>query len=121
MTPAVPNIFPRPGRTRIAILDTGICLPEEAKDLGYTNRIIKTKSWLGDNTTDDPELRLGDRDLDGHGTHAAGLLLKVAPEAEIYVARVFKGKKELKGTIMAEVFHHRIANVGDQSAYPGSG
>jgi hypothetical protein len=110
--PGVEGIFPRSGRTRIAILDTGISFPREAEDVGYMDRIMGIKSWLGDPANTDPELNRGDRDLDGHGTHAAALLLQVAPDVDVYVARVFKGKHELKGNVMAEVFHKRIAEVG---------
>ena len=108
----LPGIFPSSGAIRIAILDTGISFPEEAEDIGYTDRIIETKSWLGGSANTDPELERGDLDLDGHGTHAAALLLHVAPDADIYVARVCEGKRELKGRIMADVFHKRVADVG---------
>jgi hypothetical protein len=73
-------------------------------------RIREHKSWLADDDGD-TFLRRGDRDLDGHGTHGAALLLEVAPEADIFVARVFKDRKEIKGSIMAEVIHARIADV----------
>jgi hypothetical protein len=49
--------------------------------------------------------------LDGHGTHATALLLQVAPDADVYVARVFEGKQDLKGNVMAGEFHKRIAGV----------
>lgn len=71
-------------RTRIAVLDTGI-----NKSHGgiagalYSHRIMDEwcHSWIGD-----PK---DIHDEDGHGTHCAYLLHKVAPEAEIYVAKVF--------------------------------
>lgn len=36
------------------------------------------------------------RDLDGHGTKVAGLILRLAPRAELYIARVCDGR-ELSG------------------------
>lgn len=70
-------------RVKIAILDTGI----NAKNPLVTSaiaakRIKKMKSFVPG--ADDHE------DVSGHGTHAAMLINKVAPEAEIYVARVFE-------------------------------
>lgn len=34
----------------------------------------------------------GYSDEDGHGTHCAGLVLEIAPLAEIYIAKVGKGR-----------------------------
>jgi hypothetical protein len=59
----------------------------------------------------DGDLKRGDRDLDGHGTHAAALLLGVAPEADLFVARVFKDRNESRGSGVAEVIHQRVADV----------
>ncbi|PMD49853.1 subtilisin-like protein [Hyaloscypha bicolor E] len=106
---AVCKVFPRPGRVRIAILDTGIELPGEGS-WAYEDRIREQKSWVADDDCD-TFLQRGDRDLDGHGTHGAALLLQVAPEADIFVARIFKDRKESRGSIMAEVIHNRIANA----------
>ncbi|KAL8732951.1 MAG: hypothetical protein Q9181_003757 [Wetmoreana brouardii] len=74
---------------KIAILDTGIDLlhPLFKK---HQDRIIKCKSFY--------EHYKGDEDSCGHGTHAAGLLLDVASNAHIYVARVFITGKESIGT-----------------------
>jgi hypothetical protein len=69
-------------RVRIAILDTGIDFAHElVKKYRDRKQIKKTKSWIPG--------RPGTSDEDGHGTHAAMLLLKVAPEAELYIARIF--------------------------------
>jgi hypothetical protein len=38
------GILPNSGGIRITILDTGINFPGEAEDIGYTDRIIETKS-----------------------------------------------------------------------------
>jgi subtilisin family serine protease len=73
---------------RIAILDTGIDFRHELV-LKYKNskQITATKSWI--------QGRPGTVDDDGHGTHAAMLLLKVAPQAELYVAKVFNDQSNV--------------------------
>ncbi|CZR60317.1 uncharacterized protein PAC_10213 [Phialocephala subalpina] len=93
-----------------AILDTGLELPEEA-ECAYGDRLRDQKSWLSHDEDCKEHLNRGDRDLDGHGTHAASLLLQVAPEADVYIARVFKDRKESKGIVMAEMIHQRIADA----------
>ncbi|KAL8365506.1 hypothetical protein RB595_004360 [Gaeumannomyces hyphopodioides] len=64
---------------RIAVLDTGL-------DLGHDSipaeRIIQKRNWVDPGRQDDI------RDHDGHGTFVAGLLLKYAPDAELYVGKV---------------------------------
>lgn len=70
---------------RIAILDSGLD-PENPfliEDQQLPNPQIKeARSFV--HGTEPHDIR----DEIGHGTHALGLLLKVAPGAEIYVARV---------------------------------
>ncbi|KAL8699783.1 MAG: hypothetical protein Q9201_005803 [Fulgogasparrea decipioides] len=74
---------------KIAILDTGIDLLHPLfKE--HQDRIKECKSFY--------EHYKGDEDSCGHGTHAAGLLLDVASNANIYVARVFITGKESIGT-----------------------
>ena len=46
--------------------------------LAYEGRIKGYKSWIGNVEDRDKQ-----QDLDGHGTRAVALLLRVAPEAEI--------------------------------------
>jgi subtilisin family serine protease len=72
-------------RVRIAILDSGVDIEhpffqhEDRKD-----RLKKEncRSFIG------PSSVVGHEDEVGHGTHATGILLAVAPEADIYVARI---------------------------------
>lgn len=95
-------------RIKVAILDTGIQLPEEAEEV-YEEQILCCKSWLKAEKGSD--LLKGDRDLDGHGTHCASLLLKVAPNVDIYVARVFQKRSERKGTVGSTETQQAIADV----------
>ena len=49
-------------------------LLQRAKD-----QVKQTKSWVGEK---------GDEDTWGIGTHAAALVLRIAPASELYVARI---------------------------------
>ncbi|KAI8249235.1 hypothetical protein K4K56_010406 [Colletotrichum sp. SAR 10_98] len=83
-------------RTKIAILDSGIELSSEHRQLYDFEPRIKYKSWVD---------RHSDwRDDVGHGTHLAVLLRKVAPNASIHMARVFRKrpKGEESALIIAE-------------------
>jgi len=90
-------------KIRIALLDTGIDLQH-----GYfqnqlrKRRVKECKSFVAS-----PR---GDRDANGHGTHAAALIMRVAPSADIYVARVI----EDDGTVdnpkkIADAIRHAIS------------
>ncbi|KAK3176017.1 hypothetical protein OEA41_007339 [Lepraria neglecta] len=94
---------------RIAILDTGISLPQVAS-WSYEDRLLGFKSWLT-SAPEDGDLTKGDQDLDGHGTHAAALLLQTAPNTDIYIARVFKDRKESKTNVAAQIIHQRVADA----------
>ncbi|MCJ1249359.1 hypothetical protein MMC30_006582 [Trapelia coarctata] len=76
-------------RVKIAILDTGIDLThpdfskldEDHPEYGiYKDRVKGCQSFVSSKTEDG--------DSSGHGTHSAALLLKLAPKANVYVARV---------------------------------
>ncbi|KAH7322491.1 hypothetical protein B0I35DRAFT_183080 [Stachybotrys elegans] len=94
-------------RVRIAVLDTGL-------DDQHENFQLKQTDEMGQQNRDSEEntARYGSRikqrrnfcchkpedenadvdDLDGHGTQIAGVLLRLAPNADIYVARVCRGR-----------------------------
>jgi hypothetical protein len=83
--PYVDRDFDLAEPVRIAILDSGLD-PENPfliEDQQLANpRIKEARSFVHGTRSHDI------RDEIGHGTHALGLLLKVAPCAEIYVARI---------------------------------
>jgi hypothetical protein len=79
-------------RVKIAILDSGIQLSTTNKDIYDFEPKIQYKSWIDQ----DAEWK----DDAGHGTHLAVLLRKIAPDAIVHVARVFK-KRPSKGSVDA--------------------
>lgn len=90
-------------RVKIAILDSGIDARHPLL-LEYKDRIRAQKSWTQQSAEEDKE---------GHGTHAAGLILKTAPNAEIYVAKVFNVSKFFTGTAqrISDVRHQPNSNI----------
>jgi subtilisin family serine protease len=93
-------------RIKIAILDTGIdsmqtemanniviaspesCTKEERKVIKAGNAKRAIKKWKGFPSTLDPL-----KDRVGHGTHSASVILRTAPYASLYIARIFDDKK----------------------------
>ncbi|KAF2637929.1 subtilisin-like protein [Massarina eburnea CBS 473.64] len=73
---------------RVAILDTGVdqvhAAVSAAEALGCFNR-KQYYSWIPDTNVI--------RDENGHGTQCAAMLQRVAPDARIYVARIFGGDR----------------------------
>ncbi|RYP66887.1 hypothetical protein DL771_007544 [Monosporascus sp. 5C6A] len=72
-----------PEKIRIAVLDTGID-PTDTMIKPAMLRIKDKRSWVGS-----PENCV---DNYGHGTHVTRLLIKMAPAAEIYVAKITDNK-----------------------------
>ena len=74
---------------RVAILDTGFDNEASFFDAPVRRRRIKGwKDWAENSGVPVDE--------NGHGTHTVSLLMKVAPTADIYVARVVKDRGSLK-------------------------
>jgi subtilisin family serine protease len=75
---------------KIAILDTGY--DEEADFFLPRERSRQVRDWKDfASNSSSPE------DFDGHGTHVVALAMKMAPFADIYVARVAQDTKKLQG------------------------
>ncbi|KAL5092194.1 hypothetical protein Trisim1_002079 [Trichoderma cf. simile WF8] len=91
-----------PRRVKIAILDSGIELSQDQKDMYDVEPKIEYRSWI----EEDREWK----DDVGHGTHLAVLLRKIAPNAGIHVARVFKKRPhvEKSAQIIAEAIRHAV-------------
>jgi hypothetical protein len=79
-----------PARIKIAVIDTGF---EETVPFFHSplrrSRLKLWKDWIKDSP--DPT------DIAGHGTHIVSLIMTIAPEADIYVARVAEDRKGLEG------------------------
>ncbi|RTE80932.1 hypothetical protein BHE90_004563 [Fusarium euwallaceae] len=89
-------------RVRIAILDTGINSDDLRSRLDRVSAIRKNqncprnnrcpikaiKSFIGDVTNSE-----GDSCERGHGTHVASILLRLAPDADLYIAKVSTGEQ----------------------------
>lgn len=97
-------------RIRIAVLDTGLHLPKSAKNT-FSKRLPVCRSWLDPSSFPHGDPSSGDDDTDGHGTHATGLLLKLAPFADVYVARVFDNHREKQGAGTSQIVGERISHV----------
>jgi len=96
---------PSSRRIRIAIIDTGCDMksPLLKHDPRLSKRIIRRKNFVDNEAgslTDD----------NGHGTCMVSLALQVAPEVEIYVARVSKGaeKEPASSRHVVEVLYPKI-------------
>ncbi|KAF7503470.1 hypothetical protein GJ744_003699 [Endocarpon pusillum] len=74
-------------RVKVAIIDTGIDASHPLLKIFEENGQIRCKGWIDGEpaNTDD----------NGHGTHVAHSLLKVASRAELYIAKVFKQVKKI--------------------------
>jgi subtilisin family serine protease len=75
---------------KIAVLDTG-CDREAVffHSPARSSRIKCWKDWVDDSADFE--------DCDGHGTHAVALTMKMAPAADIFIARVAKDREKLEG------------------------
>lgn len=84
-----------PRRVRIAILDTGIDI-ENPYVPCTDGRVRGLRSFVGS----DP---LDIQDLCGHGTHVAGLVHKMAPDADIYIAKISRDGSQLEEECIVSV------------------
>lgn len=84
---------PPPERVRIAVLDTGY--DPDAIFFQAADRRRRIRKWK-DYAVGGSTLR---RDVDGHGTHVLSLVMKVAPTADFYVARVARDTDDLSASV----------------------
>ncbi|KAF6813980.1 putative subtilisin [Colletotrichum musicola] len=89
---------------RVAILDTGF--DDEGAFFSVPGRRQKVKGWK--DFAADSEVPVDDN---GHGSHCIALIMKVAPHATIYVARIAKDRGSLRNAAQA------IADAIDWAAH----
>lgn len=99
-------------RVKIAVLDTGLQLPESLQanyeEEGRVN-VKESESFLPSTKEDaDCNWRV---DCDGHGSRVGQIILEVAPEADLHVARVFKSGGDLANPDMATEIYKSVAEV----------
>lgn len=82
-------------KIRIAILDTGVDLGHPYFDKPIRNGSTQTRRETINECKSFLPGKRGDEDANGHGTHAASLLVRLAPNAKVYVARVVDDDGEI--------------------------
>ena len=94
---------------KIALLDSGIDGTHRFFQTRRT-RIKAYKSWVAEPVDESTVgglsrriLARSCRDVNGHGTHKAALILRVAPWADLYIGRVVEDNKNLKAANVATV------------------
>lgn len=92
-------------RVRIAILDTGVDISHpKIRAAQDTNRIVAYFPESADQTPDADSKFLDPlRDLHGHGTHGTSVLLRTAPNAAIYIAKVADEDGKLRNDDIVKV------------------
>jgi subtilisin family serine protease len=78
-------------KVKIAVLDTGVDVTHPNISSEIQSGRIKCHNFV-DNAT-------SVNDLDGHGTHCTSLIAKFAPNAEIYVGRVFRESEAAEDSV----------------------
>ncbi|KPI45625.1 Major intracellular serine protease [Cyphellophora attinorum] len=94
-------------RPKIAILDTGLNTkhPDVSKIHNPEDRSEKRIKGLW---APKSQTWSNSEDVDGHGTHCAMVANKVAPNADIYVLRVFEDRHHVSGKHIVEAVHHAV-------------
>lgn len=94
-------------RVRIAVLDTGIDTSHPSIETdAYRKERLKGFLCEINGLKDDPDNAR--KDSHGHGTHVTRLLMRIAPEADIYVARVFKEQGNVESAYVASAIRHAV-------------
>lgn len=88
-------------KVRVCVIDTGLDKTHPSVLAAVSgDRLRAVKTFSSDSTpNEDPTAN----DQHGHGTHVADLILRVAPEAELYVAKVANAR------VIPETDFHLIA------------
>lgn len=89
---------------RIAVLDTGLNVDDNDYLLqGAMSRIKMKKDFSGSGDEDC-------QDRCGHGTHVARLLLRFAPQADVFIAKI-SNSRSLEGTRLRQLAEVRPSST----------
>lgn len=80
---------------KVAILDTGVDVANPEIEKNLKKKIMKWKGF--------PEVSKPLTDVNGHGTYLACVLMRTAPNAWLYIARIFDEKKKCVPAEVARV------------------
>ncbi|KAK5710289.1 hypothetical protein LTR17_018995 [Elasticomyces elasticus] len=83
----------------------------------YGRRIGDVRSWVRTADSGNGVAQQYGDDSDGHGTHAASVVLNTDPFCEVYVAKVFEGRSEKFGASTTEETHQAIARALNYAIY----
>ncbi|KAK2032675.1 subtilase [Colletotrichum zoysiae] len=105
-------------RVKVAVLDTGFQLPEVLQEnyesegrINFQQSDTFVSATKGDATHD------WKVDCDGHGSRVGQIILRVAPTADLHVAKVFRTKGDLADPEMAVEVHGRIAEAINRATH----
>ncbi|KAF6831809.1 subtilase [Colletotrichum musicola] len=105
----------RAERVKIAVLDTGLQLPESLR-ASYEDdgriAVNESKSFVckADGQASEHDW---DSDCDGHGSRVGEIILRCAPCADLHVAKVFQTSRDLTNPALADQVHKQIADAID--------
>jgi hypothetical protein len=75
---------------------------------------------LGSKSTDKEGMLHAKQDVDGHGTHCAMVAHQVAPDADTYVACIFRDRRHVRGDHVVDVgvcLLRRISTLTNHAGY----
>ena len=98
-------------KVKVAILDSGIDASHPQFSKYPMDGGMSRFRGFGDHNCRDWTGSSATHDRVGHGTHAAALVLKVAPKAELYIAKIFNSKDGDANT------PHHVAEVSTTSKF----
>ncbi|KAK2009327.1 subtilase [Colletotrichum eremochloae] len=104
-------------RVKIAVLDTGLQLPSALQEnYEEEGRINLQQSETFVPVTEGKTTHHWRVDCDGHGSRVGEIILRIAPTADLHVAKVFETRGDLADPKMATQVHKRIAEAIDRAA-----
>ena len=98
-------------RVKVAILDTGASLDPIIIKERYSGRIAEYRTWCDTPVSESGREILHGEDADGHGTQITSVLLDVAPQCRVYIAKIFESRMNKNSEVLNRSTQTRIAFV----------